>query len=183
MFDKLLSGDKLSNLFKIANFVIIGKGLRNRTRFYRNIFYSNQFVEHTGEVNVLSTSPPIFTVLFISGAALMLKILEVLLLIGYSISEYMLQVYLMLPDGKYWLSQGLQYIQGRLARREITARAKNVIMFLGDGMSISTVTAGRIYQGQQLNEPGEESMLSFDKFPWIGLSKVCLGSFSRHRVY
>lgn len=82
----------------------------------------------------------------------------------------------MLADGNYWLSQGLQYIQGRLGRREITTRAKNVIMFLGDGMSITTVAAARIYHGQQLNEPGEESMLSFDKFPWIGLSKVRLSS-------
>lgn len=50
--------------------------------------------------------------------------------------------------------------------------AKNVIFFLGDGMSIPTITAARIYLGQMGKKSGEESSLSFDKFPYIGLSKV-----------
>lgn len=44
--------------------------------------------------------------------------------------------------------------------------AKNVILFLGDGMSVPTVSAARMYLG------GEEKQLSFDQFPWTGLSKV-----------
>ncbi|XP_054285830.1 membrane-bound alkaline phosphatase-like [Macrosteles quadrilineatus] len=80
-------------------------------------------------------------------------------------------------DGKYWLDQGLRDIQERLTRRQITGRAKNVIMFLGDGMSVTTVTAARIYQGQQEGRSGEESVLSFEKFPWTGLSKTyCVNS-------
>ena len=50
--------------------------------------------------------------------------------------------------------------------------AKNVIMFLGDGMSIPTITASRILKGQLQNNTGEEAMLSFDEFPYSGLSKV-----------
>lgn len=50
--------------------------------------------------------------------------------------------------------------------------AKNVIFFLGDGMSIPTITAARIYLGQMGSKSGEESTLSFEKFPHIGLSKV-----------
>lgn len=48
--------------------------------------------------------------------------------------------------------------------------AKNVILFVGDGMSIPTVTATRIYQGQLLGGSGEEHSLSFDQFPFVGLS-------------
>lgn len=50
--------------------------------------------------------------------------------------------------------------------------AKNVIMFLGDGMSIPTLTAARIYLGQLSNESGEEQYLSFERFPYTALSKV-----------
>ncbi len=39
-------------------------------------------------------------------------------------------------------------------------------------MSISTVTAARIYKGQKFNQSGEEMQLSFDKFPYVSLSRV-----------
>ena len=51
-------------------------------------------------------------------------------------------------------------------------KAKNVILFVGDGMGISTVTAARILAGQQLGGSGEEYQLSFDKFPYSGFSKT-----------
>ncbi|KAL4237016.1 hypothetical protein ACF0H5_005400 [Mactra antiquata] len=50
--------------------------------------------------------------------------------------------------------------------------AKNVIMFIGDGMGISTVTAGRILKGQLAGQTGEEEYLSFENFPYTGLSKT-----------
>ena len=50
--------------------------------------------------------------------------------------------------------------------------AKNVILFLGDGMGISTVTAARIYKGQLNGQTGEETQLNFEKFPNVALSKV-----------
>jgi alkaline phosphatase len=53
-----------------------------------------------------------------------------------------------------------------------TSPVKNVILFIGDGMGITTVTAARIMKGQQLGLNGEEHQLSFDKFPDIALSKV-----------
>ncbi|XP_060573871.1 alkaline phosphatase-like isoform X2 [Ruditapes philippinarum] len=52
------------------------------------------------------------------------------------------------------------------------AVAKNVIVFLGDGMGVSTVTAARILQGQLKNKTGEEELLSFEHFPHVGLSKT-----------
>lgn len=50
--------------------------------------------------------------------------------------------------------------------------AKNVIIMLGDGMSLSTITASRMYRGQKRGESGEESKLFFEDFPFVGLSKV-----------
>ena len=50
--------------------------------------------------------------------------------------------------------------------------AKNVILFVGDGMGISTVTAARILDGQQRGMAGEENMLSFDTMPITGLVKT-----------
>ena len=45
-------------------------------------------------------------------------------------------------------------------------------MFLGDGMSISTVTATRIMKGQMAGNTGEETVLAYEAFPHVGLSKV-----------
>lgn len=50
--------------------------------------------------------------------------------------------------------------------------AKNVILFVGDGMGISTVTAARILEGQMNGELGEEHQLSFDKLAFSGLAKT-----------
>ncbi|MFT7492506.1 MAG: alkaline phosphatase, partial [Pseudohongiellaceae bacterium] len=44
-------------------------------------------------------------------------------------------------------------------------KAKNVILFVGDGMGVSTLTAARILQGQQNGDSGEEGYLSFETFP------------------
>jgi alkaline phosphatase len=52
------------------------------------------------------------------------------------------------------------------------AQAKNVILFIGDGMGISTITAARIYEGQKRGETGEENELSFDKFGNLALVKT-----------
>lgn len=75
-------------------------------------------------------------------------------------------------SGKYWYEKGQDTLRHHLLRKEIKKKAKNVILFLGDGMGISTVTSARVYSGQLDGMSGEESTLSFDKFPHIGLSKV-----------
>ncbi|MFT7405177.1 MAG: alkaline phosphatase [Zhongshania sp.] len=51
-------------------------------------------------------------------------------------------------------------------------KAKNVILFVGDGMGVSTLTAARILQGQQNGNPGEEGYLSFETFPHTALVKT-----------
>ena len=50
--------------------------------------------------------------------------------------------------------------------------AKNVILFVGDGMGVQTHTAGRIYKGQKQGRKGEESILEWEKFPYSGQSKT-----------
>lgn len=50
--------------------------------------------------------------------------------------------------------------------------ARNVILFIGDGMGVSTVTAGRIFVGQEMGKSGEEHVLSFDGFDNVALVKT-----------
>lgn len=50
--------------------------------------------------------------------------------------------------------------------------ARNVILFIGDGMGVSTVTSARIMDGQNKGMMGEENVLSFDAFPYAGLAKT-----------
>lgn len=59
-----------------------------------------------------------------------------------------------------------------LNKRNLTSpnRAKNVILFVGDGMGVSTVTAARILEGQIQNRDGEYNRLSFERFPHLAHS-------------
>lgn len=70
-------------------------------------------------------------------------------------------------DGDYWNNVGQDILKSQLHKNVLNKNvAKNIIMFLGDGLSIPTITATRVYMG------GEEKQLSFEKFPYVGLSKV-----------
>lgn len=60
----------------------------------------------------------------------------------------------------------------RIAYQPVKTPAKNVILFIGDGMGVSTVTAARIFEGQQLGKQGEEHQLSWESFPHTALSKT-----------
>jgi alkaline phosphatase len=51
-------------------------------------------------------------------------------------------------------------------------RARNVILFIGDGMGISTITAARILEGQQQGRSGEENRLGFEDFPQTALVRT-----------
>ncbi len=52
------------------------------------------------------------------------------------------------------------------------AVANNVILFIGDGMGVSTVTAARIFDGQSQGMSGEEHWLAFERFPNVALVKT-----------
>lgn len=72
----------------------------------------------------------------------------------------------------YWLEKAQSSLRNRLNRTAINNKAKNIIFFLGDGMSISTLTAARILKGQRQGLSGEETNLVVEDWPYTGLSKV-----------
>ncbi|KAL3271948.1 hypothetical protein HHI36_022418 [Cryptolaemus montrouzieri] len=70
---------------------------------------------------------------------------------------------------EYWNGIAQDILRKAKLKKPITNVAKNVILFLGDGMSVATVTAARIHVG------GESNLLSFEKFPYTAVSKTyCL---------
>ena len=79
-----------------------------------------------------------------------------------------------LPDhqtSNAWYQGGQSNIAGKVNTPTAT-KAKNVILFVGDGMGISTLTAARILNGQRDGKPGEEGYLSFETFPHTALVKT-----------
>lgn len=78
-------------------------------------------------------------------------------------------------ENPWYRSAAQQIEQNRLIAKTIKnheGAAKNIILFIGDGMNLTTVTASRIYEGQQQGLLGEENNLSFDHFPFSGLAKT-----------
>jgi alkaline phosphatase len=73
-----------------------------------------------------------------------------------------------------WYSAAQTKLTTKTAQAQATqaTKAKNVILFVGDGMGISTLTAARILQGQRNNQSGEEGYLSFEEFPYSAQVKT-----------
>jgi len=74
-------------------------------------------------------------------------------------------------DDPYY-KQADQALNTILQRQKNTNRAKNVILFVGDGMGFSTVTATRIFEGQQRGVDGESNVLAWEAFPYLAASKT-----------
>ncbi|MFC5570600.1 alkaline phosphatase [Lysobacter yangpyeongensis] len=76
------------------------------------------------------------------------------------------------PDGEtpaWWFRDGAAQAA---ARGAMAGHAKNVILFVGDGMSLPTVAAARILEGQRKGGPGEENRLGWENFPATALSRT-----------
>ncbi|XP_011148617.1 alkaline phosphatase isoform X1 [Harpegnathos saltator] len=71
-----------------------------------------------------------------------------------------------IEDSRYWRDLADKELEESLSYRWNTKKAKNVILFLGDGMSGDTITASRIYRA------GETSRLAWEHFPHIGILKT-----------
>lgn len=67
---------------------------------------------------------------------------------------------------EYWRELGMKVVKEHNERKENKNIAKNIIFFLGDGLSVPTITATRSYVSDD-SEP-----LSFEKFPYTGMSKT-----------
>ncbi|KAG7212359.1 hypothetical protein KM043_012680 [Ampulex compressa] len=50
--------------------------------------------------------------------------------------------------------------------------ARSVVLFVGDGMGMSTLTAARILSGQRHGNTGEEAQLAWDSFPAVALARL-----------
>jgi alkaline phosphatase len=68
-----------------------------------------------------------------------------------------------------WFTQGASTA---IKHGSAKVKAKNIILFVGDGMSLPTVAASRIYEGQLKGQSGEENQLSFETMPYSGFSKT-----------
>jgi alkaline phosphatase len=71
-----------------------------------------------------------------------------------------------------WQRDGWSALERAKHEKIRKGRARNVILFIGDGMGVSTQTAARILEGQRRGESGEENRLSFEEFPFSALSKT-----------
>lgn len=76
----------------------------------------------------------------------------------------------------YW-QMGRAVLAQRLKIVHRPQRAKNVVLLIGDGMGVSTVTAARIFDGQYPDDgsprrTGEENVLSFETLPHTALVKT-----------
>lgn len=72
-----------------------------------------------------------------------------------------------LEDKDFWYSNARTEVEKSLQQKWNSRRAKNVVMFVGDGMGVNTITAARIYKGGEF-----AGRLSFEQFPNVGLMKT-----------
>ncbi|NXI38542.1 PPBI1 phosphatase, partial [Galbula dea] len=80
------------------------------------------------------------------------------------------------PDAEktpgYWNKGARRRLELALALQPTAQRAKNIILFMGDGMGLATMSAARIYKGQLAGGSGEESVLAMETFPHVALAKT-----------
>ncbi|XP_053894826.1 intestinal-type alkaline phosphatase-like [Malaclemys terrapin pileata] len=72
----------------------------------------------------------------------------------------------------FWNQQAAEAIKATLKLQPLNSQAKNLILFLGDGMGVPTITATRILKGQLQGKLGPETPLAMDAFPYVALSKT-----------
>uniref|UniRef100_A0A8C0H1R6 Alkaline phosphatase n=1 Tax=Chelonoidis abingdonii TaxID=106734 RepID=A0A8C0H1R6_CHEAB len=97
------------------------------------------------------------------------------LLLGGTRTAQLCNIDPILQDEKapaYWNERARRTLESALTLTPVTRRAKNIILFLGDGMGISTISAARIYKGQLEGRPGEDSRLAMETFPYVALAKT-----------
>ncbi|EDL75614.1 rCG24021 [Rattus norvegicus] len=72
----------------------------------------------------------------------------------------------------FWNQKAKEALDVAKKLQPIQTSAKNLILFLGDGMGVPTVTATRILKGQLGGHLGPETPLAMDHFPFTALSKT-----------
>jgi len=69
-------------------------------------------------------------------------------------------------ENDFWLKIAKDFVDAQTTKPVNTKKAKNVIFFLADGMSVATFNAARVTIG------GEEKSMSFETFPHMGMVKT-----------
>ena len=69
-------------------------------------------------------------------------------------------------QSEYWLNSAKEFVAKKSKVKPNKNIAKNIVFFLGDGMSVPTMAASRVFIG------GEEKKLSFEEFPYVGMAKT-----------
>ncbi|KAJ8915215.1 hypothetical protein NQ315_015438 [Exocentrus adspersus] len=78
-----------------------------------------------------------------------------------------------IQDQEYWYEQARIALRKRLQyATDRRPHAKNVVLFVGDGMGVATATAARILRGQRLGKRGEDHELAWDAFPAVAFAKT-----------
>lgn len=72
-------------------------------------------------------------------------------------------------DSDAWFRHGAAEAARRGAAE---GRARNLVLFIGDGMGLTTVAAARILEGQRLGARGEEHRLAFEELPHTALART-----------
>lgn len=75
-------------------------------------------------------------------------------------------------DTATYRAQGEAELQRLKAQASTGTRARNVIVFIGDGMGVSTLTAARIYAGQAMGRDGESHQTAMDGLGHTALVKT-----------
>uniref|UniRef100_A0A4W2CRC5 Alkaline phosphatase n=1 Tax=Bos indicus x Bos taurus TaxID=30522 RepID=A0A4W2CRC5_BOBOX len=96
----------------------------------------------------------------------------VMLLLGLQLQVSLGLVPVEEEDPAFWNHQAAQALDVAKKLQPIQTAAKNVILFLGDGMGVSMATAAWILKGQMAGKPGPETPLAMDQFPYLALSKT-----------
>lgn len=77
-------------------------------------------------------------------------------------------------DQQYWRDYSEKYLRKVLKSQGVKGVdvARNVVIFVGDGMSFATIAAGRVLKGQMNKKSGEETEMVFESFPNLGMAKT-----------
>ncbi|KAG8272408.1 hypothetical protein J6590_041704 [Homalodisca vitripennis] len=77
----------------------------------------------------------------------------------------------MLTDRDFWYGEAREALLRRLPEGR-RPHARNVVLMVGDGMGLATLTAARLFRGQRQGKLGEDTELAWDRFPAVALAKV-----------
>lgn len=103
----------------------------------------------------------------VSAALLCSQMLLFLLISTFAIASARLQADI------FWKEGRKEFLKNKEAR-PVTHRPRNMIIFIGDGMSIPTITAARVLRAQRQGvwRSGRCPLLSFEDCPFVGLLKT-----------